>query len=231
MNFRIAAAAALVCSAAASATAQVGYPPARSPYIDLERTQELSIIAGRYYAPADPAGVAPGSGLITGVHYEWRAGGPAYLIGEIARTSSTRTVLDPAKSGAARNLGERDWPLYLADAGVALGLTGGKSWHRLVPQVKGGLGFASDMHGGADVGGFKFGTRFAFNWGAAVRYAPGGRLGLRLDWTNRLYSIGYPNAYFQPTASGGTPILVGKDNSAWRNNMALTLGVSYLFSR
>lgn len=231
MNLGKSALVILLCTAAASARAQVGYPPERSPYLDLEQTQEFSLLYGHYAAPADPAGVAPGSGAIAGVHYEWRAGGPAYLTGEFARANSNRTVLDPAKTGAARNLGERAWPLYMADFGVAIGLTGPKTWHHLAPQVKGGLGFVSDMHGGADVGGFKFGTRFAFTWGAGVRYVPGGRFGLRVDWNNRLYSISYPDAYFRPTSSGGSPILTGKDKSAWRNNPALTIGISYVFSR
>ena len=231
MKVRIAALAALVSIATSIARAQVGYPPARSPYVDLLYTQEISAIFGYYVGRDDPAGVTPGNGSLVGAHYEWRAGGPAHLTGEIVRIGSSRRVLDPAKPAGTRNLGERSWPLYSADFGLGLSLTGAKSWHQIVPEIKAGLGFISDFRGKADVGGFKYGTRFALTWGAGVRFVPGGNLQIRADLTNRLNSIKYPDAYFRPPASGGTPILTGEQTSVWRNNPALTLGFSYLFSR
>jgi hypothetical protein len=111
-----------------------------------------------------------------------------------------------------------------------MSLTGARSWHKLVPEVKAGVGFMSDFKS-ADVGDFKYGTRFALTWGAALRYVPGGRYQLRADFSNRLTSIRYPDLYFRPPASGLTPILTGKDQSVWRNNPSFTIGISYLFSR
>ena len=233
MKLFFAAAAAMAFAAAAplSAGAQIGYPPTRSPYIDLEHTQEITGFAGYYNGRADPAGVAPGSGPIFGAHYSWRVGGPAHLTSEFAYIQSKRRILDPAKPRATRDLGESDWPLYAANVGLALSLTGAKSWHHIVPEVQGGVGFISDMKGKADVGGFKFGTRFALSWGAGVRYVPGGRFQLRADVNNRLNTIAFPNSYFTSTTASGTPILTDSPKSVWRNNPALTLGVSYLFSR
>jgi hypothetical protein len=215
---------------ASTARAQVGYPPARSPFLDLVYSQELTPIVGYYVGRDDPAGVAPGNGAVLGVHYEWRAGGPAHLTGEVVRISSSRTVLDPAKPASTRNLGEQSWPLWSADFGLGMSLTGARSWHKLVPEVKAGVGFMSDFKS-ADVGDFKYGTRFALTWGAALRYVPGGRYQVRADLSNRLTSIRYPDVYFRPPASGVTPILTGKDQSVWRNNPSLTIGISYLFSR
>jgi hypothetical protein len=220
-----------VRGAAVAAGAQVGYPPARSPYVDLLYTQEITAIGGYYVGRDDPAGVAPGSGAIVGVHYQWRAGGPAHLTAELARIASRRLVRDPAKPPATRDVGERSWPLYSADVGLAMSLTGGRSWHRIVPEIKGGVGFVSDLKGKADVGGFKHGTRFALTWGAGVRLVPGGNLQLRADVTNRLYSISYPQTYFQTTSTNGSPILRDAGRSVWRNNPAFTIGLSYLFSR
>jgi hypothetical protein len=227
---RYAALIALLLSAA-TAEGQVGYPPARSPYLDLTYTQEISLLGGYYWSRTDPAGVAPQSAPLVGVRYEWRAGGPAHLTGEIARIASTRTVLDPTKPPATRNLGDQNWPLWSADVGLGMSLTGARSWHRLVPELKAGAGFMSDFKGSADVGDFKYGTRFALTWGAALRYLPGGRYQLRADLTNRLSSISYPDAYFRSPTTGVTPILTGRDKSAWRNNPALSIGISYLFSR
>lgn len=229
MSVRYSALIALVVFAS-TARAQVGYPPARSPYLDLEYSQEFTPIVGYYIGRDDPAGVVPGNGALVGLHYEWRAGGPAHLTGEVARIASSRTVLDPAKPASTRNLGERSWPLWSADFGLGMSLTGARSWHKLVPEVKAGVGFMSDFKS-ADVGDFKYGTRFALTWGAALRYVPGGRYQLRADFSNRLTSIRYPDVYFRPPTSGLTPILTGKDQSVWRNNPSLTIGISYLFSR
>jgi len=227
---RLSALVALVC-AATTARAQVGYPPAQSPYLDLTYSQEITAIVGYYFSRADPAGVAPKSAALGGVHYEWRAGGPAHITAEIARIASSRTVLDPAKPLATRDLGEQSWPVWSADVGLGMSLTGARSWHNLVPEIKAGVGLMSDFKG-TDVGDFKYGTRFALIWGAALRYVPGSsRYQLRADLTNRLSSITYPDVYFRSAASGIPPILTGKDKSAWRNNPALSIGISYLFSR
>jgi hypothetical protein len=221
----------LSIAASPAAHAQVGYPPSRSPYLDLTYSQEISAIFGYYVGRDDPAGVAPGSAPLVGAHYEWRAGGPAHLTGEIVRIGSSRTVLDPSKPAATRSLGEQSWPLWSADFGLGMSLTGARSWHQLVPEVKAGVGFLSDFKSKADVGGFKYGTRFALTWGAALRYVPGGRYQFRADLSNRLTSIRYPDVYFRPTTAGVTPILTGKDQSVWRNNPSLSIGISYLFSR
>lgn len=229
MRARFAALAALlVC--ATTAGAQVGYPPALSPYLDLPYRQEITAIFGYYVGRDVPGDVAPGSGSVVGAHYEWRAGGPAHLIGEITHISASRTVLDPAKPPATRNLGTQSWPLWTADFGLGMSLTGGRSWHRLVPEVNGGVGIVSDFKK-ADVGDFRYGTRFALNWGAALRYVPGGHFQIRADFSNRLNSITYPDAYFRAPTGGGTPILTGVDKSIWRNNPSFTIGLSYLFSR
>ena len=233
MSFRTSALIGLLSIIASAARAQVGYPPARSPYLDLMYSQEITAIGGYYFGREDPAGVAPKSAALAGVHYEWRAGGPAHLTGEIVRIASSRTVLDPSKPAASRNLGEQSWPLWSADFGLGMSLTGARSWHQMVPEIKAGVGFLSDFKGSSDVGGFKYGTRFALTWGAALRYVPGNgsRYQLRADLTNRLSSIRYPDVYFRPTTTGVPPILTGKDQSVWRNNPSLSIGISYLFSR
>jgi hypothetical protein len=173
-------------SAPSAAGAQVGYLPAKSPYLDLEQAQELTLIVGTYHGHHDAAGVAPQGGTIIGAHYEWRAGGPAHLITEIAGVTSNSRVLNPFKTGTARDLGNLSRPLYTADFDLGLSLTGGKSWHRLVPEVAGGFGLISDFRSQPDTGGFKFGTRFSFNMGAGLRYLPGGHWAFRADIKDRM---------------------------------------------
>jgi hypothetical protein len=231
VSFRKSAPLALLFIAAATARAQVvGHTPASSPYLDLTYSQEITPIVGYYWGRGDPAGVAPQSAPLFGLRYEWRAGGPAHLTGEITRIGSQRLVVDPNKPLATRFLGDQSWPVWSADFGLGMSLTGARSWHDLVPMVKAGAGFMSDFKNSTDVGGFKYGTRFALTWGAALRYVPGGRYQIRADFTNRLTSIRYPDVYFRPTVNV-PPVITGQDKSVWRNNPALSIGISYLFSR
>lgn len=214
---------------AAPLSAQVGYPPARSPYVDLEFTQELTAIGGWYHGHRDPANVGPQSGAITGLHYEWRAGGPAHLIAEVARISSDRRQINPFATGTAREIGTVSRPLYSGDFDLGLSLTGGKSWHRIVPEVFGGLGLISDFHSKADTGGFKFGTRFALNVGTGIRIVPGGRWQIRGDIKDRMYTLGYPQTFYQIPSGGTAVVAPTQAKSFWNHNPAFTFGLSYLF--
>jgi hypothetical protein len=213
----------------AVASAQVGHEPSKSPYLDLEHTQEWTLIGGNFHGHRDPVNVAPNGGLLLGLHYEYRAGGPAHLIAEVARVSSEQRVINPFKVGNARELGNASRPLYTADLGLGLSLTGAKSWHHVVPELTGGLGFISDFRSKPDTGGFKFGTRFALNWGAGLRVVPGGRWQIRGDIKNRLYTIGYPEAFYVPPSGGPAVVPTTQSKSFWLNNPAFTLGVSRLY--
>jgi hypothetical protein len=217
-----------VTKAAAQSTS-VGYPPTNSPYVDLEHHQEFNFVVGQFHGHRDPANVGPQSGLIYGGRYEWRPTGPIHLIAEVDRIESDRRLINPAKPEATRELGTISRPLYSADFGLGLGLTGGKSWHHLVPEVAGGGGLVSDLRSQPDSGGFRFGTRFAFTWGAGLKIVPGGRWQIRGDMKNRSYKLSYPETYFL-TPAGGLPVVDAKQpKSFWMNNPSYTLGLSYLF--
>jgi hypothetical protein len=215
--------------ASSAAAAQVGFKPDQSPYLDLEHTQELTLFAGNYHGHRDPANVAPGGGFLVGARYQWRAGGPALIIGEVSRASSNSRIINPFLTGAARDLGTVSRPLYAASVGLGLSLTGAKSWHHLVPEVASGLGFVSDFRTQSDTGGFKFGTRFAINWGGGIRWVPGGSWSVRGDITNKLYTISYPAAFYVAPTGGTAVVASTQARSFWTNNPAFTLGVSRLF--
>ncbi len=229
-SFVIAALACAALAAPASARAQVGYPPERSPFRDLEYKHELTLFGGMYQAGEDPAGVAPQSGPIAGLRYELRVGGPAQLMFRLAYVDSERMAVDPSEPEASRDLGVHSAPLYMLDAGISVNLTGQKSWRRLVPSVNAGVGIAS---GGKDVEGdpYRFGTPFAITYGAGLRYVPGGRFAMRLGLDAYLYKLDYPPAYYA-TASDGTSVVGPRQSTSfWKNNVALTIGASYLFFR
>jgi hypothetical protein len=218
-----------VVAASAAAQSDVGSPPARSPYVDLDYPQELTLMVGQFRPKRDAAGVGPRSGPAVDVHYEWRAGGPAHIIADLGRLSSDRLVLNPLRSGAARTVGVRGQPLYTADFDLGLGLTGGKSWHHIVPELAGGVGFITDFNAQPDTGGYKFGSRFTLNYGAGVRWVPGGKWQVRADVKERLYTLAYPQAFFD-TPSGGAPIVPSTQaKSFWTMNPTLSIGLSRLF--
>ena len=215
----------------AAAPAQVGHPPAQSPYRDLEFRQELTPYVGYFAASRDPAGVAPQSGPMLGLRYEVRVGGPAQLTVRAARVFSERTPADPTKPLATRYLPAESSPLYTGDVSLSLNLTGQKSIRRLVPLLNAGIGLVSDFENTSDVGGYKFGTSFAFLVGGGVRWVPGGRFQLRADLTDHLYQIQYPDAYLL-SANGNPPVVSPRQGkSSWQHNAAITVGASYMFFR
>ncbi|HEY6220286.1 MAG TPA: hypothetical protein VIV65_09510 [Gemmatimonadaceae bacterium] len=215
--------------AARSAAAQVGYPPSRSPYLDVEPTMELTPFGGWLSAKKDPARVAPQAAALSGLQYEWRASGALALGTDLLIVNSQRLVLDPSKAPASRAIGTRSNPLYVVDGFLAVALTGERTWHHLMPTTNVGLGLISDFKG-PDVGGFKFGTRFAFPWGAGVRWIPSSHIQVRADVRDWMYSIGYPESYYVSGTSDPPILTATVARSRWTNNFAMTLGVSLLFS-
>jgi len=250
MNVRVMAV--LLTAVASTAGAQVGYDPGKSPYRDLEKGQEITITTGEFRASADPARVAPRSGPWLGFKWQWLVGGPANLTAEIARVGSDRRVLDPLRPATCTGVAPADcklirtyrWPLYFADFGMALNLTGSRSFHEFVPEVRAGLGLLTDFHTKPDVGDFAIGTRFALSYGTGIRYVPGGRYQFRVDFGDRLYSIRYPESYLvpapdtsrirQPHCPAGVTSTSDSRcrpaaRSAWIHNGMFTIGISYLF--
>jgi hypothetical protein len=223
----------MMCAAMAGpVAAQVGHAPTASPYADLEYRQEFTLYGGYYYAGNDRVGVAPGSGPMVGARYDLRLGGPALLTSRFGYVASHRTVIDPRRPAGQRVVQtDATWPLYLADVGITLNLTGQRSYRRFVPFVTGGLGVATDFKGGADVGAWRFGTPFAFSMGGGIKWVPAGNWQVRADLTDQLYQIKYPASYFVTASDGSSVLLLGSPKNDWIANLGLTFGLSYLFFR
>jgi hypothetical protein len=219
---------ALACIAT-TARAQVGHLPENSPYRDLETRQEFTFFGGRYTTGKDPIGVAPLDGPMYGIRYQVHVGGPAFLMARWSHINSSRLAIDPTKNGAARQLGKHDVSVNLYDIDLAINLTGEKSFHHIVPVINFGAGVASC---GCAVKGdtYTFGTPFAFTLGGGLRYVPGGRLQLTVDWNDYLYQLKYPADYYIIPV-GGTAAATNEARSFWKHNKALTFGASLLFFR
>ena len=216
---------------AVNAEAQVGHLPQNSPYRDLETRQELTVFGGHYNSGQDPIGIAPRDGPMFGLRYQIHVGGPAFLMARWSHVNTDRLAIDPTKSGTARDLGKRNVSLNLYDVDLALNLTGEKSFHHIVPVLNLGAGIAS-CGCTTDVDPYTFGTPFAFTFGGGLRWVPGGRFQLTVDWNRYLYQLKYPTGYYLTPTGGGTPaVSSGQQRSFWKGNRALTIGASLLFFR
>jgi hypothetical protein len=221
--------AALALLVASPAFAQVGHDPEESPYKDLEYRQELTPYGGYLRARKDAAGVMPQSGSIAGLRYEVFLGGPVSFTSDLSASFSNRTIVDPSKPANQRIIGTERAPVYALDVGLALGVTGRKSWHGIVPEIRAGGGVATSP-ATDDASGYKFGTPFAITFGGGLKFVPGGRLQLRADVGERLFKQKYPDSFYAD-ASDNTALLTNSKRSFWTHHSLLTLGVSFLFDR
>lgn len=217
-------------TAATTARAQVGHVPDRSPFVDIEYRQSFTPFAGYLFAAGDPAGVAPQSAPLFGAQYDVYLGGPASFTARVATALSDRTVIDPARPLSRRVLGVERRPLTMLDIGLTLALTGQKTFRGIVPVVHGGLGLVSNLKG-ADPGGLSLGTRFAFAYGAGVRYVPNGRWAARADVGWRAYQLRYPDRYFEPALDSTQVLPANASKSKWLNNPSVTVGLTYQLFR
>ncbi len=226
---------ALICSLTATTAAaqgvDVGHQPGSSPFSDLEYKQEASVVGGYYLAGKDPAGVAPRSGPMVGFRYEVGVGGPAQVVVRLSHVRSERQVINPVEPRASRDLGIQSWPLYLADLGMSLNLTGQRSYRGVVPVIFTGIGIASDIGKEVDDDPYKFGTTFAFSLSGGLRFVPGGRLQMRADVGTWLYQVKYPTEYYALTSDNTAFLESDQAKNFWKRNLGFTLGGSYMLFR
>jgi hypothetical protein len=227
---KLALTAALLILSAAPVAAQVGTVPEKSPYQDFTYHEDFTLFGGWFGGNKGSANVGPQSSSIFGVRYALHIGGPAEFSVRIGRAQSTRNVLDPTKSGAARNLGTMSDPIWIADAGINVALTGQKSFHHLIPIFGVGLGL-SRSNSDADIGTYRFGTGLAIETGLGLKFVTHGAWGARVDLSEYFWQLSYPGSYLvAPT--GGTSILqANQSQNEWKLNPTITFGISYIFSR
>src|SRR4051812_35441350 len=101
--------------AATSAQAQVGHDPARSPYADLEHSQELTLLGGYLRTRHDPADILPKSRPMFGVRYEATLTGPFAVSADVITGFGERNVVDPSKPVATRDKGTQSNAVVEAD--------------------------------------------------------------------------------------------------------------------
>lgn len=212
------------------ARAQVGTTPDHSPFRDLEKRQDVTLMFGPTFGGKDKVGAAPRGGSAIGVRYDVNLGAsPLTFTGMIMRQGATRDILQPGLPLAQRIGRTVSEGLWSADIGLNLLLTGNRSWHSLVPSVMGGVGLVTNNAGITDSSNFSFGTRFSPVLGLGLKYAPQrSRWTVRADMVNHFYNVPYPQS-FRDTTVGVPRITTDKGN--WVRNTRLMVGITRMFGR
>lgn len=203
----------------------VGSEPGRSPFRDLETSQQLTLSAGWFDATKDAARVGPKPAPLFSLRHDIHLAGPAWLTTRYSTVRSERNVIDPGMPAAERDQGVQSVTHHIADVGLTLALTGRKSWRNLVPTFGGGVGLTSDF-GTADIGGYRFGTKFAFTFGPGLRIPLSNGYSVRVDLTNHVYQFQYPSTFFTAASDGSRVLTDTRQRSGWRSNWGLTAGAS-----
>ncbi len=217
---------ALLASSAATAAAQtVGSLPDKSPFLDTGDKQRFGLVFGYLFTGKDAVGVAQKSAPAYGVRYDLAVGGPAYLTAEVFASRSTRAIFDYTKPAATRNVGTQTTGLINANIGLAVALTGTRSWHQLQPLFNIGAGIAGGLGDKADISGYQIRPGFSFFTGLGVRYITGKNSEFRADAGFYFWTLKYPDLY---RSTQGDPIAI-KPNGAldsFTANGLITIGWS-----
>jgi len=190
------AALALTALPAVRLTAQAGHDPAHSPYMDLHRGVTLRVTGG-YFAGSrgsDNTPVGASNGPTAGLRFELQASGALTVAAGVSYANTT-AFYKTAYETAPRTIGPINNDLVLADFGLLLSLTGGKTWHGLQPYVGGTLGLAIGSKIAADTSGYNFGNKFTYAPEVGVRWYPARRLSAELGGRLLVYHLSFPTIY------------------------------------
>lgn len=184
-------------------SAQVGHDPGASPYHDIRHGAMVRVVGGYFGGTRGKIPVGPSYGPTGGLRLEYLAGNMFVFTTGIAyaRTDAYYvTAYDPTP----RRVGPINNSLVLADVGLQLSLTGGKTFHGLQPYVGGTLGLAFGSTIAADTSGYQFGTKFTYGPEAGIRWYPARRVTFELGGRIVYYKLQYPLSYrlyvLSPTA-------------------------------
>ncbi|MEO8029250.1 MAG: hypothetical protein ABI765_00305 [Gemmatimonadota bacterium] len=207
--------------------AQVGRPPDRSPFRDIESGHSFTPFVGYMWGSGGTLGVGPHDGMIYGFRVDARISAPLTLGFQMSYGDLKRNYFDLEDTTGTALRGLIKTHVIQAEISALLNLTGKKSWHHLAPfiGVAGGLAFGSKAS--VDSSGYKFGTKFVFAPMAGTRIVIANGVMLRAEWRWNFWQIKYPNTYSLPTPAAET--LLGANLSEWIASPSLTAGLSIGF--
>lgn len=184
--------------------AQVGIPPAASPYRDIRPGTMFEGYAGTVMGAGGPLHAGPRDGPVMGIRALLRANATVSLGFGAWGALTKRTIIDPTAAPAAQEAGEADQELIGGEALLQLNATGGKTWHGLAPFLGVGLGLLTAPATNDDAG-YEFGTKFYFAPMLGTRIFLGERFSLRAEARGFIWKLKYPATWaLEPTDDPGT---------------------------
>ena len=216
----------------ATAQAQVGHDPARSPYQTLRFSQFISLTGGLLNGNGGALGVAPHHGASLGLRYEFLSAGTITLGFQASLADLERLVVNPIRPIATAVSGPIKQRTAIGEAIIQFNLTGGKTWHRIAPFVSAGLGLLVAAKTAQDSSSFSFRTRFTLTPGLGARVFLTDRLYLRLEARTSFWSVSYPASFrAAPSTALSEPPVLATPRKEWLANGWYTVGLGYAFSR
>jgi hypothetical protein len=211
-------------------SAQVGYPPAASPYRDIPRGPVAIFGIGYLGGSRGRVGVGMADGITWNARYETGLGGAVTVGLGLAYAQTTRYTVDPTRDAATRTQGPIETDVILADLGLQLVLTGRKSWHGVAPYLGAGVGLAFGGSPQRDPGGYEFRTKITLNPQAGVRWHPSARLSVRAAVQAVYWRLNYPLSYKDPSPVDGSRVLpLEASLTEWTAHPWISVGVGWNF--
>lgn len=212
---------------------QVGHDPATSPYRDILWRSGPVFFVGHLSADRGRAGAGPSNAMTFGARYEMPAGRSLAFQFTTAYLQADRFIMDPRadSTSPARRTGPVQTDLLLAEAGVQLRLTGGKTWRGLAPYVGTALGMLFDVNSPGDTtgSGYRFGTKVTLAFATGVRWYPARRLMINGDVRAQLWRLKYPLSFHDPSPDGSTVVPFRENLTDWTLHPWVSLGVGWTF--
>ncbi len=214
-------------------TAQIGHDPGSSPYHDILLHPGPMLFVGHLGGDRGRAGAGTSNASTLGVRYEIPAGHSLVFQFTTAYLQGDRFIYDPRADSTTpeRRVGPKESNLGLAEIGMQLRLTGGKTWRGLAPYVATGLGLMFDLNSPGDTtgSGYRFGTKFSIALSSGVRWYPARRLQVNADARLHLFRLKYPLSFHNPAPDGSTVVRLDQNLTDWTTHPWVSLGIGWTF--
>lgn len=215
-------------------SAQVGHDPGASPYRDIPLRPAPVVFVGYLSSDRGVAGAGMSNALTFGARYELPAGRSLLFQFNTAYLSGDRFIIDPSADSASpgRRTGPFKSDVALAEIGLQLRLTGGKSWHGFAPYAGTALGLMFDVDSPGDTtgSGYRFGTKLTIAGATGVRWYPSRRFMINAEARAHLWRLKYPLSFHADQASDGSRVLpLEVPLNDWTLHPWFSLGIGWTF--
>jgi len=218
---------------ATQTAAQVGYDPAHSPYQPITARTSFSVMGSYIWGSSGKVGVGPSDGPGLGLRYDMRLTGPTDVFATVSWSNLQRLVPHPEAPVDSQLTGPVDQGVLFIEAGLAVLLTGDKTWRRMAPYLGANLGLGFGGSVVADSSGYGFSAKFVSGPLLGFRYYVSSALMLRVEGRLQFWKLSYPPSFFQAPANApdDPPILspVLNSDSEWTTHPTLLIGLGYAF--